>query len=168
MWILWRKKLAQRFVVSRSVFTNLWSQKFWIWRKWRHTSEGRKHFTPGFLCIFLLILWKKNLIMFWPVFWCFELFSRTSESYTKFWIVKLDASDIIHGNEHVTLLFWRTFKLWNYWLIQWWKRIILTQRRALSYRNQSIDKDFRHKRVNQKLLVWPQIPFNVICISIFG
>ena len=60
-------------------FTNLWSQKFWIWRKWRHTSEGRKHFTPGFLCIFLLILWKKNLMMFWPVFWCFELFSRTSE-----------------------------------------------------------------------------------------
>ena len=36
--------------------------KFWIRREWRHTSECIKYFIPGLLCIFLLILWKKNLL----------------------------------------------------------------------------------------------------------
>ena len=35
--------------------------KLWIRRKWRHTHEYTKHFTAGFLYIFLLILWRKNL-----------------------------------------------------------------------------------------------------------
>ena len=31
---------------------------FW---KWHHTHEYTTHFTTGFLCIFLLILWRRNL-----------------------------------------------------------------------------------------------------------
>ena len=30
------------------------------------------------------------------------------------------------------------------------------------------DRDIHHEIVNQTLLLWPQVPLNVICISIFG
>ena len=42
--------------------------KFWIRRKWRHPWEYRKHYIFGFLCIFLLILWRKNLLQTSMVF----------------------------------------------------------------------------------------------------
>ena len=34
--------------------------------EWRHRREYAKHFTPGFFCIFLLVLRRKNL----PQFYC--------------------------------------------------------------------------------------------------
>ena len=36
--------------------------KFWIWREWHHTREHTKHFMTTYPCIFLLILWKRNLL----------------------------------------------------------------------------------------------------------
>ena len=45
--------------------------KSWIQREWRHTRECTKHFTPGFLCLFLLILWKKELFTALWSFWLF-------------------------------------------------------------------------------------------------
>ena len=36
--------------------------KSWIQREWRHTRECTEHDIPGFLCIFLLIFWKENLL----------------------------------------------------------------------------------------------------------
>ena len=55
------------FVLRSNEVTKSWTQ-----RKRRRTREYIKHFTPGFLFIFLLILWKKNLlqtfIMFLPIF----------------------------------------------------------------------------------------------------
>ena len=39
--------------------------KFWIQCKWRHSRECVKHFTAGFLCIFLLDLRRKKPIKFY-------------------------------------------------------------------------------------------------------
>ena len=47
--------------------------------------ECTKYFIPGFLCIFLLILWKKKLLQFYARFdhfwWTYKV--------TKFWMIKL-------------------------------------------------------------------------------
>ena len=41
---------------------------FSIRRKWHHTHEQGKNFTAAFICIFWLILWRKNLIECFMVF----------------------------------------------------------------------------------------------------
>ena len=64
----WSKELMQSFQAFYSVFTKLRSFKFFHRRKWRHTHEQGKHFTPAFLCISWLILWRKNLMEYFMVF----------------------------------------------------------------------------------------------------
>ena len=59
--ILCRKRLAQSFVGFWSIFTKLWSHKLLNSAQITSYREYTKHRTPGFLCIFLLILWRKRL-----------------------------------------------------------------------------------------------------------
>ena len=72
--------------------------KFRIQRKWRHILQCTKYFTPGFLCIVLLVFF---VLFFLHVLWCFDHFSRTCE-VKKFWMIKLylEVSDVIHANKH--------------------------------------------------------------------
>ena len=56
--------------------------KFWIWHKWCHTLKHTKHFTPGFLWIFLLIWWIEPS-KFYGVF---DHFSRTYEVTNFEWL----------------------------------------------------------------------------------
>ena len=79
--------------------------KFWIQREWHHTCECTKHFILGFLCIFLLILWKENLLFYGH----FDHFSWNYE-VAKFWMIKLflKVCDVIQTNEHTI---WLTRKL---------------------------------------------------------
>ena len=60
--ILWRKGLVQSLWRFGQISRNYEVTKFWIQRKWRHAQESRKHFTPGFLCNFFLVLWRKSLL----------------------------------------------------------------------------------------------------------
>ena len=76
--------------------------KFRLQRKWRHILQCTKYFTPGFLCIVLLVF----LFLFYFIFFCmfygvFDHFSRTCE-VKKFWMIKLylEVSDVIHANKH--------------------------------------------------------------------
>ena len=72
--------------------------KFRLQRKWRHILQCTKYFTPGFLCIVLLVFF---VLFFLHVLWCFDHFSRTCE-VKKFWMIKLylEVSDVIHANKH--------------------------------------------------------------------
>ena len=72
--------------------------KFRIQRKWRHILQCTKYFTPGFLCIVLLVFF---VLFFLHVLWCFDHFSRTCE-VKKFLMIKLylEVSDVIHANKH--------------------------------------------------------------------
>ena len=65
--------------------------KFWIWCKWRHTREYTKHFTAGFLCIFLLILWRNN------IYKSFKEFLTIFHELNK---LCPEVNDVIHANEH--------------------------------------------------------------------
>ena len=85
--------------------------KFWIRHEWRHTHECTKYFIPGFLCIFLLILWKKKLLQFYARFdhfwWTYKV--------TKFWMIKLSRHKWRHtckyANYGLHVNFWKF----------WWK-----------------------------------------------
>ena len=58
--LIWWKKIF--FVQSFDQSSRSYEvTKLWIWSEWRHTRKYTKHFIPGVLCTFLLILWKKNL-----------------------------------------------------------------------------------------------------------
>ena len=76
--ILWRNSLVQSFAVFWSVLRIYKITKFWIQHKWCHTRKCRKHFLPGFLCIFLLIFWGKRL------FWSFIVFLTILHELVKF------------------------------------------------------------------------------------
>ena len=67
--------------------------KFWIWCKWCYTYESTKQFTPSFLCMFCINLWKMNL--FW---WTYKVI--------KFWTItlSLDVSDVIHLKDYTKLI----------------------------------------------------------------
>ena len=66
------KRLTQSFVSFSSVLTKLWNYRIlnsaWVTSYWR---MKKKHFTPGFLCIFLLTLWRKKLQQSFLVFLIF-------------------------------------------------------------------------------------------------
>ena len=72
--ISYRKSLVQNFMAS---FCQIWwSYKVtncWIQRKWHHTHGCTKHFNPNFLCIFLLVSWRKKIS--YKVLWWFRQFS---------------------------------------------------------------------------------------------
>ena len=109
--ILWIKRLVQSFVLFWSVLTKLQGYKVlnlaWV------TSYPRitKYFIPGFLCIFLLILWKKKLLLFYARFdhfwWTYKV--------TKFWMIKLSRHKWRHtckyANYGLHVNFWKF----------WWK-----------------------------------------------
>ena len=83
-------KVLQRFgQISQSYKIT----KFWIQRKWRHTRECTKHFTPDFLCIFFVSFMEKEPSL--KLYGVFDHFSQTYE-VGKFWTNKLylDIKDV--------------------------------------------------------------------------
>ena len=117
--ILWRKNLSRSYEIA----------KFWIQRKWRHTCECKKYFTPVFLHIFVSFVKKKTSVksngLFVHLSWAYEV--------AKFWVFKLhlDVSDIIHANEQTKpancglyVNFWRM--LFCYFVL-WRKKFILSK-----------------------------------------
>ena len=67
------KRLTQSFFCCFHQFSRSYKIiEFWIQREWRHIGEWKKkHFTRGFLCIFLLTLWRKKLQQSFIVFLIF-------------------------------------------------------------------------------------------------
>ena len=118
--------------------------KFWTWREWRHTLECIKYFIPGFFCIFLLILWKKNVLHSFMV-----VLTISHELFTNFWMIKfcLDVSDVIHANEHTE--FANSGLHTNFWKL------------GLTPFCFVIRKDC----FKQKLLLWLHVPSNENLIS---
>ena len=82
--------------------------KFWMIklsrRKWCHTHECTKHFILGFLCMSLLILWKKNFLYSSQFFGHFDHFSWIHE-VVKFWMIKL-ALDLLLKSKGSEIFFW--------------------------------------------------------------
>ena len=107
--------------------------EFWIRCEWRHTHEYTKHFIPGFLCIFSLNLWKKNI--YTPFFNKMRSFvwlncvSTKLTSYT--WMNMEYANCSLHVN------FWKVC--------------------LMPFRSMMIKDHFK-----QTSLSWPQIPFKKI------
>ena len=132
-YVLWR--LHQ---ISRTyIFT-----KFWFQPTWRHSRECIKDLTPGFLYIFLLVLWRWKLAKF------YELFGHFSRTYkvVKFWVIQLhlDVSDVIHANGHTEhancglhVNFWNFYE---YHFVLWWKVIILSKSCYFGLRSPIRDK----------------------------
>ena len=113
--ISWRKSLEQSFVVFYHFSRSCEVTKFLIRRKWSHTGECTKYFIPSFLCIFLLILWKKTfytvLWSFWPFLmnlWTFKVLNDKTGSK---WRHRREWTYVIHANFSLRVIFWR------FWLI---------------------------------------------------
>ena len=67
--ILWEKSLDKVLWCFDQFSRSHEVAMFWIRREWRHTRKCSKYFIPSFLCIFLLIFWKKVTyhILYFPI-----------------------------------------------------------------------------------------------------
>ena len=99
-----------------------------------------KYFITGFHCIILLVLWRKNVLKSFMVF--FDHFPWTYE-VKKFWMVKLclQVNNGIHANKHMKYA--NCDLLVNFW------EFLLT----------SLCFMMKKDHFKQKLLLLPQVPF---------
>ena len=80
----WSQKIA-RLMCCDQFSWSYQVMKFWIRREWHNIGEYIKHFIPRFLCISLIILWKKSFTQF-TVSWLFWPFLMNSWNC---WMIKV-------------------------------------------------------------------------------
>ena len=104
--------------------------KFWIWREWCYTRECTKQFSSGFICMFWLILWKKNLLHSFMIVLNISHEPKWSCEVLNDQIVSMQVMSNMQINTNNMLIVANVKTFGNfgwYHFVLWWERIILNK-----------------------------------------